>query len=223
MRSVGQVRLEARAGVLRRIEVDPGLIDAVSLVGSIQIQSRATLAGNLCNASPSADNAPTLLAMGASINIAGPGGGRSLPLDQFFQGPGITALEKGEIVTSVVVPLPPAGSGTAYLSLSQRGKLMTDERTNTLIITDIPDKIPGIIELVETLDRATKQVLIEARVVETKSTFQKEIGIQWGFNGMYDSSMGTQTGMSFPNSIVIPFIRWRLPLRIVVQTCDGFL
>ncbi len=87
-------------------------------------------------------------------------------------------------------------------SLSQRGKLMTDERTNTLIITDIPDKIPGIIELVETLDRATKQVLIEARVVETKSTFQKEIGIQWGFNGMYDSSMGTQTGMSFPNSIV---------------------
>lgn len=87
-------------------------------------------------------------------------------------------------------------------NLSKRGKLMIDERTNTLIITDIPDKIPGIIELVEELDRATTQVLIEARIVETKSVFQKEIGIQWGFNGMYDSSLGTQTGMNFPNSVV---------------------
>ena len=86
-------------------------------------------------------------------------------------------------------------------NLSKRGKLMVDERTNTLIITDIPEKVPGIIELVETLDRATTQVLIEARIVETKTVFQKEIGIQWGFNGMYDSSLGTQTGMSFPNSI----------------------
>ena len=66
---------------------------------------------------------PDPVAMGASVNIAGPEGGRSLPLDQFFQGPGVTALEKGEIVTSVFVPIPPAGSGTAYLSLSQRGKL----------------------------------------------------------------------------------------------------
>jgi len=101
----------------------PTIARAAGGTANVQVRNMGTVVGNLCNASPSADNAPTLLAMGASINIAGPGGGRRLPLDQFFQGPGITALKKGEIVTSVFVPLPPAGCGTAYLSLSQRGKL----------------------------------------------------------------------------------------------------
>ena len=101
----------------------PTVAQAAGGTANVQVRNMGTVVGNLCNASPSADNAPTLLAMGASVNIAGPEGGRSLPLDQFFQGPGITALEKGEIVTSVFVPLPPAGNGTAYLSLSQRGKL----------------------------------------------------------------------------------------------------
>jgi carbon-monoxide dehydrogenase medium subunit len=82
-----------------------------------------TVVGNLCNASPSADNAPTLMAMGATVNISGPRGSREMTLDQFFRGPGVTALEAGEIVTSIFVPLPPAGVGTAYHSLSQRGKL----------------------------------------------------------------------------------------------------
>ena len=82
-----------------------------------------TVVGNLCNASPSADNAPTLIALGATVNITGPSGTRSMPLDKFFRGPGITALETGEIVTSIVVPTPPAGTGTAYISVSQRGQL----------------------------------------------------------------------------------------------------
>ena len=101
----------------------PTVAQAAGGTANVQVRNMGTVVGNLCNASPSADNAPTLMAMGASVNIAGPGASRSLPLDQFFKGPGITALEKGEIVTSVFVPLPPAGSGTAYLSLSQRGKL----------------------------------------------------------------------------------------------------
>ncbi len=86
-------------------------------------------------------------------------------------------------------------------NLSKRGKLMIDERTNIIIVTDIPDKIPGIVELINTLDKATTQVLIEARIVEVAKTFKRELGIQWGFTGMYDSSLGTQTGMNFPNSL----------------------
>ncbi len=85
--------------------------------------------------------------------------------------------------------------------LSKRGDIIIDERTNTVIITDIPKKIPPILEMIDLLDRANTQVLIEARIVETKKVFAKEIGIQWGFTGIYDSSLGTQTGMSFPNTI----------------------
>ena len=85
--------------------------------------------------------------------------------------------------------------------LSKRGQIIVDERTNTVIITDIPKKIPPILEMIDLLDRANTQVLIEARIVETKKVFAKEIGIQWGFTGIYDSSLGTQTGMSFPNTI----------------------
>ncbi len=86
-------------------------------------------------------------------------------------------------------------------NLSKRGKLMVDERTNIIIVSDIPDKIPGIVELINTLDKATTQVLIEARIVEVAKTFKRELGIQWGFTGIYDSSLGTQTGMNFPNSM----------------------
>ena len=101
----------------------PTIARAAGSTANAQVRNMGTVAGNLCNASPSADNAPTLMAMGATVNIVGPAGERSLPLDQFFQGPGLTALETGEIVVSIFVPLPPSGSGTAYLSLSQRGKL----------------------------------------------------------------------------------------------------
>ncbi len=87
--------------------------------------------------------------------------------------------------------------------LSKRGQIIIDERTNTVIITDIPKKIPPILEMIDLLDRANAQVLIEARIVETKKVFAREIGIQWGFTGIYDSSLGTQTGMSFPNTIRI--------------------
>ncbi len=110
----------AHAGIRRHY---PTVADAAACTANVQVRNMGTVVGNLCNASPSADNAPTLMAMGASVNISGPDGDRNMALDQFFQGPGITALETGEIVTSLFVPLPPTGSGTAYHSLSQRGKL----------------------------------------------------------------------------------------------------
>jgi len=101
----------------------PTVAEAAGATANVQVRNMGTVVGNLCNASPSADNAPTLMAMGATVDIAGPSGSRNVPLDQFVRGPGVTALEIGEIVTAVRVPPPPAGSGTAYHSLSQRGKL----------------------------------------------------------------------------------------------------
>ncbi|MCB2147695.1 MAG: xanthine dehydrogenase family protein subunit M [Deltaproteobacteria bacterium] len=101
----------------------PTVAEAAGGTANVQVRNMGTVVGNLCNASPSADNAPTLMAMGAIVDIAGPTGCRSMALDQFFQGPGLTALKPGEIVTAIRVPPPAAGSGTAYHSLSQRGKL----------------------------------------------------------------------------------------------------
>ena len=101
----------------------PTVAEAAESTANVQVRNMGTVVGNLCNASPSADNAPTLIALGSKVNIAGPSGTREMPLDEFFRGPGITALEAGEIVTSLFVPTPPAGTGTAYISISQRGQL----------------------------------------------------------------------------------------------------
>ncbi|WP_319408199.1 xanthine dehydrogenase family protein subunit M [uncultured Desulfosarcina sp.] len=101
----------------------PTVAEAAGGTANVQVRNMGTVVGNLCNASPSADNAPTLMAMGAMVDIAGPTGCRCMALDQFFLGPGLTALKPGEIVTAIRVPFPAAGSGTAYHSLSQRGKL----------------------------------------------------------------------------------------------------
>ena len=89
-------------------------------VGSVQIRNRATLAGNLCNASPAADTAPVLLAHGASLNLVSAGGTRQMPLDDFFTGPGRTVLAPGELVASIDLPLPVARTGGAFGRLTRR-------------------------------------------------------------------------------------------------------
>ncbi len=98
----------------------PALIEAAAVVGSVQIRNRATLAGNLCNASPAADTAPALLAYGAIVNTIGIGGERHLPISEFFEGPGRTALGPAELVTSIDVPLPSAPIGAAFMRLTRR-------------------------------------------------------------------------------------------------------
>ena len=110
----------AHPGVRRHY---PTVAEAAGATANVQVRNMGTVVGNLCNASPSADNAPTLMAMNSTVDITGPTGSRSMALNRFFQGPGISALTTGEIVTAIRVPLPAAGSGTAYHSLSQRGKL----------------------------------------------------------------------------------------------------
>lgn len=87
--------------------------------------------------------------------------------------------------------------------LTQRGEILTDERTNTLIISEVPEKINLLDKLIDTLDAANPQVSIEARIVETNVNDAEAFGIQWGYNFIADSSYGNQTSLKFPNSISV--------------------
>ena len=84
--------------------------------------------------------------------------------------------------------------------LSNRGKVIVDERTNTLIISDIPKKLGPLDELISTLDSETPQVMIEARIVETSRDFVQDLGVVWGFAAIADASKGTSTGLTFPHN-----------------------
>lgn len=95
------------------------LAEAANSVASYQLRNRATLGGNLCNASPAADTAPATLLLEASIVLYGPGGERVVPADEFFLGPGATAVEPGELMTAVRFPIPPLGSAGRYLKLGR--------------------------------------------------------------------------------------------------------
>ncbi|NNF98833.1 MAG: xanthine dehydrogenase family protein subunit M [Desulfobacteraceae bacterium] len=101
----------------------PSVAHAAASTANVQVRNKGTVVGNICNASPSADNIPTLLVLGSRVNIAGPDGETRMPLADFFLGPGISALKPGQFVTSLNVPVPETHTGTAYLSLSQRGQL----------------------------------------------------------------------------------------------------
>ncbi len=85
--------------------------------------------------------------------------------------------------------------------LSDRGSVVVDERTNTLIIRDATDKIEGILALIDSLDQPNPQVVIEARIVETTRTFSQAIGTAWGYTAAADAAHGTTTGLKFPNYI----------------------
>jgi carbon-monoxide dehydrogenase medium subunit len=101
----------------------PGLIDAVSLVGGIQIQSRASVGGNLCNASPAADTIPPLIAYEAVCLIAGPRGTREVAVESFCTSPGRSTLANGELLVSLRLPPPKARSGAHYERFIPRNEM----------------------------------------------------------------------------------------------------
>ena len=97
-----------------------GLRQAVAELGSIQVRNRATIAGNICRASPSADTLPPLIAHAATVTAFGPGGERTFPLEEFFLGPGKTRLEGNEILTRIDIPAVPPHSGSVYIKHGRR-------------------------------------------------------------------------------------------------------
>ncbi len=101
----------------------PGVVEAAKLIGSTQIQGRATVVGNLCNASPAADSVPAMVAAGAKAIIVGPKGRREIPVEDVAVAPGKTSLRKGEIVESIHLPKRPPRSGDAYLRFIPRTEM----------------------------------------------------------------------------------------------------
>jgi CO/xanthine dehydrogenase FAD-binding subunit len=93
----------------------PGVVEAANLIGSVQVRNRATMGGNLCNASPAADAVPALVAAGATVVIAGPGGEREVAVEEVPTGPGSTSLAPGEFVVEIRLPAQVRGGGDAYL------------------------------------------------------------------------------------------------------------
>lgn len=101
----------------------PGVVEAVDLIGSTQVQGRASMVGNLCNASPAADSVPAMIAAGATVRVVGPSGQRDVPVETIVTGPGKTSLDDGEIITSVMLPARPPRSGDAYLRFIPRTEM----------------------------------------------------------------------------------------------------
>lgn len=102
--------------------------------------------------------------------------------------------------------------------LTPRGRVIVDERTNTLIVSDIPKKVSPLDVLISTLDAETPQVMIEARIVETTRDFMQDLGVNWGFNADADPALGTDTGLNFPNRVNASY-----GLQLVEEDATGTL
>ena len=101
----------------------PGVVDGANWIGSIQVRSRASMGGNLCNASPAADSVPAMMAVGAIASIEGPNGRREVPVEDVPVGPGKTSLQPGELLVSFFFPKQPAHSGSAYMRFTPRTEM----------------------------------------------------------------------------------------------------
>ena len=101
----------------------PGLVEATDLIGSTQIQGRASLGGNLCNSSPAADTVPALITVGAEAVVVGGAGERRVPVSEFTTGPGQNVLQPGEFLVELRIPRPPARTADAYLRFIPRSEM----------------------------------------------------------------------------------------------------
>jgi type IV pilus assembly protein PilQ len=84
--------------------------------------------------------------------------------------------------------------------LTKRGQANVDPRTNTLIVRDVPSQFPEITSIIDSIDRAQPQVEIEARIVQTNKSYARALGVQWGFGGRVDPTLGNKTNLAFPNN-----------------------
>jgi carbon-monoxide dehydrogenase medium subunit len=101
----------------------PALCDSARIIGGWQIQSRASIGGNLCNSSPAADSIPSLIALSAKCHIAGPDGRRTVPVEEFCTAPGKNVLKRGELLTAIEFPPPAKHSGSHYQRFIPRNEM----------------------------------------------------------------------------------------------------
>ena len=142
-------------------EKAPVLREAVGHIGSVQTRNQGTLAGNLCNASPAADSAPALMVLGAQARVASATGAKKTPVEELFAGPKMNSLGKDELVTEIIVPELPPGSGAAFEKLGRRkgitlsvvnaaayvemeGEQCMDTRIALGAIATTPIRLPGV-------------------------------------------------------------------------------
>lgn len=118
--AVSGAELGEHAGV---VALWPGVVEALELIGSTQVQGRATMAGNLCNGSPAGDSVPAMIAAGATVTITGPAGDRTCAVEDIPVGPGRIALTKGEFITSIFLPARPERASDAYLRFIPRTEM----------------------------------------------------------------------------------------------------
>ena len=168
----GEVLRLGALATIRSIELDPvlarraaALVEAARVLGSVQIRTMASVGGNLCHATPSAEMPPALLVHDAVAELAGPGGERSLPLAELFAGPGRTTLEPGELLTAVSLRVPAAAAGSCYLRQTVRwsmdlagvgvaaaveveGTTVTRARIALGAVAPVPLLVPGAAEAV---------------------------------------------------------------------------
>ena len=159
----------------------PGVVEGMELVGSTQIQGRATLAGNLCNGSPAADSVPGLVAAGATVEITGPEGTRVARVEEIPAGPGKTTLGPGELISAILLPPRGATAGDAYLrfiprtemdiavvgaavSLRRDGDRITEARVALGAVAPVVRLVPEAAEAIlgTTLDEAALDALAQA-------------------------------------------------------------
>lgn len=118
--AVPGIRLGAHAELCAEY---PGVVEGMELVGSTQVQGRATLTGNLCNGSPAADSVPGMVAAGATVTVTGPDGRREVAIEDIPTGPGKTSLAKGEMISEIRLPARGANAGDAYLRFTPRTEM----------------------------------------------------------------------------------------------------
>ncbi|MBO6854124.1 MAG: xanthine dehydrogenase family protein subunit M [Marivivens sp.] len=179
---IGVAVAGARLGAHEALCADwPGVVEGMELVGSTQVQGRATLTGNLCNGSPAADGVPGLVAAGAVAKIVGPDGMREIPIEEIPAGPGKTTLAKGELIAAVRLPARGAGGGDAYqrfiprtemdiavagcaINLRVEGDTITEARVAIGAVAPTIRLVPEAAELLvgSTLDAATADALAAA-------------------------------------------------------------
>ncbi len=126
----------------------PVISQAASQLGSFAIRNVATIGGNLCNAAPSTETAPALIALSARAIIIGPDGERLVPLEDFFTGPGATVLEKGELLAEIQLPVPPPDTRGAYLKYSIRGTIDLAIVGVAVVVTSGPGEVCEDIKIV---------------------------------------------------------------------------